>query len=239
MDIGFMKMGISPSVSHGFVVVAHFATTFGFMLPCAKLFLAMNQSNLLPRELFQFSRIFYFQNNTTEISLRECKIWIAVFLFFIDIFAIYVPSFDLFMASILLGLFNYLNSLYAFYRLRTDLVTTAEKTFESPFGLIGAGFASLVFGLSIISILFFQRDAVVIGFVIGFGVLMTIHYFSFTKKHQQFSEQEQKTLLSFHVIQNNRVRRQQNTRKRHSNQIQSKAFHSFLKTFQEILQFRK
>eukprot|EP01040_Poterioochromonas_malhamensis_P006941 gene6941-7488_t len=194
LNPGFMKMGLTSHDAQWMIIPAQIARAFGFLLPASKLMQSMANSCLIPQGLA-------FRTSTLHAS----KLWSLVLSYGLFLIAFFYGSLDVVHVPIVAAMITYLSDLYAYYRLQTDLTSAAEKEFISPFGLIGAAFAAIVFAACFVSLIIFQFN--VFFFMAGITILLTIYYFLYAKHVQKFSEQEQKTLLTLHVIQTNRRRR--------------------------------
>ena len=193
MDYGYEKMGFTAQNSQWVLLIPQFAMAFGFLLPAAKLFEAMACSKLLPS--------FLHAENT-----RNVTIYTLILSFVLSMCAIYIPSFDITNIPILFAMITYWSDLFAYYKLNSDF-STMDRLYHSPFGLVGTIFAGIIFLLCIIALIAFQSTFFILYFLIGFTMVLTLYYFFYAKSRQIFSEEEQKTLLSLHVMTLNKNKR--------------------------------
>eukprot|EP01040_Poterioochromonas_malhamensis_P006942 gene6942-7489_t len=194
LNPGFMKMGMSYRDAQWMIIPAQIASSFGFLIPASKLIQSMSHSQLIPQNI--------------ALNLPSCcasKLWSLVLSYCVFLIAFYYNPFVLVNIPILFSMITYLSDLYAYYRLQTDLNSAAEKEFVSPFGVAGALFAGIIFTACLLAVCIYDFSALIV--VVGITIVLSIYYFTYAKHKQKFSEQEQKTLLNFHVIQTNRRRR--------------------------------
>jgi ethanolamine permease len=203
MNIGWHHVGLNSKYADLLMIPAQFAMGFGFMLPAAKLFHAMAQSRLLPVEL----------GITTSNDYRKALLYTTFISYLVCLVSIYIPTFDIDNLPILFALITYLSDLYAYYRLQTDF-RTSERIFRSPFGILGAFLASCYFFIGILGLTLFQDNYFVLQYISVIGVIITIYYFVYGKYIQIFSDQEQKTLLTLHILAMNRRKRSKKMKKR-------------------------
>ena len=194
MKFGFDRMGIGGDFAEWLMLPAQVSMAFGFMLPSAKLFHAMSCSKLIPQRLGGNNlQICYMY--TVPLSLGSCLL------------AIYYPKFNLSNVPVLFSSLTFLSDLYAYYQMQNDFVTL-ERSFKSPFGTISVLLAAGVFLLTIVSLLGFQQDDnFTLYFMICYIALLSAYYFFYAKDRQIFSDAEQKTLLTLHVLKMNKKRR--------------------------------
>ncbi len=191
---GFVKMGMTYHDAQWMIIPAQIASAFGFLIPASKLIQSMSQSQLIPQKI--------------ALYLPSCcaaKLWSLVLSYCIFLISFYYDPLFLVNIPILFAMVTYLSNLYAYYRLQTDLNSAAEKEFVSPFGIVGAVFAGILFTACLIAVCVYDVFAFMV--VVAITIFLSMYYFMYAKHTQKFSEQEQKTLLNFHVIQTNRRRR--------------------------------
>jgi len=183
---------VSSVIGEWLVIPTQLAMAFGFAIPCFKLVNAMANSSLLPSSLGLQNK-----NNYAAIVFSMSLSFLTCLLPY------YFPTVNLSNVATIFACITYLSGLYAYYKMKTDFSTRDHK-FANPFGIPGAIFAACMFILTIISLLGFQEDystAYAVSMYVGF---LTIYYFAYAKKFQQFSDDEQKTLLVLHVMENNK-----------------------------------
>jgi len=202
MDVGWSYMGVDQLSSQWLLFPAQIAMAFGFFLPATKLLYSMAQSNLIP-EAFGLKAS---QSKKFFPNHSLASIYVVLLSYFLCLFIFYVPEFQFENVPILLAQFTYLSDLYAFYRMRIDF-NSRDYKFRNPFGIVGAGFAACFYILTAIAVIGFLPNNYALLFVGSYFVVLTAIYFGFAKKHQSFSDDEQKSLLVLHVIKNNQRKR--------------------------------
>ena len=129
--------------------------------------------------------------------------------FIINLIGFYSETFNIALQNIAIAsaIFAYFANIIAYIKMAT-IFKQIERDFRSPFGLVGAVFALVVFTLVLISTLFFQPD----GFMGGVAdyttlkamaiiiVFLTMYYYAFVVGTQKFSNAEQKTVFRLHVF---------------------------------------
>jgi ethanolamine permease len=196
MNTGWSFMNITQSDALWLILPAQFGMAFGFILPASKLLRAMGTSKLLP-PIYGLS-----ESSQSKMSI----VYVLVLSMCVCLIGINSPWLQLENIPILFAQFTYLSDLWAFFKLRTDF-SSRENKFRNPFGIIGAGYAALMFILVAISGAFFQPSyypPIVVAIIL---MLLTVYYFLYAKKHQHFSDDEQKSLLVLHVIRNNKKKK--------------------------------
>jgi len=168
---------------------------FGFAIPCFKLVSAMASSHLFPA--------FCGLQNKNHVA---AILFANLISFLTCLLPYYFPDVNLSNIATIFACITYLSDLYAYYKMKTDFASRDHK-FTNPFGIPGAIFAAIMFILTIISLIFYQIDYSTIYAVLLYLVFLTIYYYAYAKKHQQFSDDEQKTLLVLHVMGNNKRKR--------------------------------
>jgi amino acid transporter len=219
MEVGWSQLGMNGLKSNWLMIPAQYAMGFGFMLPAAKLFYAMGQSRLLP-PIFQFP--------DQSKYLTYAVIITSFFSYLLCLGGLLIPNFDIENLPILFAFCTYLTDLFAFYRLRTDFLTS-ERIYRSPFKIPGAILSACFFSLGILSLLFFQENYDVLICWVGIMTFLCIYYFGYAKYIQVFSDQEQRTLLTLHILTMNRRKRMRKIRNRFYASIR-KLTPSFLKS---------
>jgi hypothetical protein len=118
----------------------------------------------------------------------------------------YVPDIDLSNIATIFACFTYLSDLFAYYKMKTDFSNRDHK-FTNPFGIPGAIFAACIFILTIIALVFYTTNYNTAYAVLVYLAILTVYYFAYAKKEQKFSEDEEKRLLTLHVVGRNRKHR--------------------------------
>ena len=193
MSFGFSRMGLGGDFADWIMFPAQIGMAFGFMLPSAKLFHAMSCSKLVPSVLGGENQHLCFAY-TIPLSFGMCLI------------AMYYPGFDITNIPIFFASITYLSDLYAYYQMQTDFASM-ERMFKSPFGTVPVLMSAMMFGLVIVSLLGFQDSLFILYFAVGYVTVLSLYYFLYAKSRQIFSEEEQKTLLTLHVLKMNRAKR--------------------------------
>jgi hypothetical protein len=198
MDGGWESMGITADAGKWMLLPAQIGMAFGFLLPSTKLVHAMTSSKLIPDCM----------GLNGSANHRKVLPLTLITSLVICLIAVYVPEFDVTNLPILFAMFTYQSDLYAYYKLHSDF-GTAERMFRSPFGLVATVLASLLFILCAVDILFVEFSVFTFVFFFLYVGFVTIYYYFYAKTRQVLSESEQKTLLTLHIIQNNRRKRKQ------------------------------
>lgn len=230
MDTGFSLMGMSADTAEWLLLPAQIGMAFGFMLPAAKLYHAMAESKLFP--FFPWTCPSRIRDEEVESEQKSMKSAYTVTHEIntsndvVDIFAItlpasyaiyllamFYPEFDITNTPILLATIVYISDLYAFYKLQT-VYNNLERDRKSPFGLIGAFYATMVFLLCIIGMIGFMEDYQLVIMLSCVFVLLSCYYFFYAQSKQILSKSEQKSVFVLHVINFNRSKRRRMAKKR-------------------------
>lgn len=162
----------------------------------------MAQSNLMPT-------IFNLKDNTSNLRATLIS---SAFVGLLCIICYFEPAFDVAIQNIFIlsAIFTYLCQIVMFIKMRTDFLAV-NRSFRSPFGIVGAVFAGVFFALSFISTAFFQDDNyVAIISVTSMFIILSIYYYFGVRGHQVFSAEEQETVFRLHVIKFNNRKFQSN-----------------------------
>ncbi|DBA01892.1 TPA: hypothetical protein N0F65_006040 [Lagenidium giganteum] len=182
-----------------------YGAIFGLMWGYGKLLHAMASSRLLPEVLTRLSR----RHGTQSISL----VFGSAVSYLLCLVMFYYPDItgDIFSVCLMFAFMSYAGQCIGYVSLRLKYKELRSSKFRSPFGIVGAVYAALVWVLGIISIASFQnnngKELVIFNSV---AVGLTIFYFAYAKNRQILSDQERRVLLIAHVlrIQSQRKRRQ-------------------------------
>ena len=172
---------------------------WGFVAPMGKLMESLSASNLLPR-------FFMLQGAKDH---RPGVVVASIVGFIINLIGFYSDTFNTALQNIAIAsaIFAYFANIIAYMKMATTF-KQIERDFRSPFGVVGAVFALIMFTLVLISTLFFQDD----GFMGGVSdyttlkamaiiiVFLTTYYYAFVVGTQKFSNAEQKTVFRLHVF---------------------------------------
>lgn len=195
MNTGFEKMGINNNAAEWLTVPAQIAYSFGFAVPSYKLLQAISSSHFVPQIL----------ELHTGNHMRAV-ICVMLISYLLSLLSFYVEDIDLSNIGTVFACLQYLSTLYAYYKMKTDFSSRDHK-FTNPFGIAGAIFAAIIFMLTLIALLFLQSDYNATFALLVYWGLLTIYYYGYAKEHQNFSEDEQKTLLVLHVMSTNKRKR--------------------------------
>ena len=165
-------------------IPATFATAYGFIFASGRVVICMARSGLFP-EVF-------------TITYGKYKTPIAAYLigggfsFMLCILANYyvVISKNLFNICMLSGFIAYISQLTGYIIFKRKFLNQ-QRDFKSPWGVYGAIYGIIVFGLGAISIIAFQTDTQV-AFVtmVIFILFYTVVYHLYSRHHQFFSQDE-------------------------------------------------
>ena len=172
---------------------------WGFIAPMGKLFESLSASNLLPR-------FFMLQGAKDH---RPGVVVACIVCYIINLIGFYSDTFNSALQNIAIAsaILAYFANIIAYIKMATTF-KQVERDFRSPFGIIGAVFALVVFALVLISTLFFQSDGFM-GGVMDYTTLkamaiilvfLTMYYYAFVVGTQKFSNAEQKTVFRLHVF---------------------------------------
>ena len=196
--IGFqLAYGLSDNVTAKYATIlsipATFGTAFGFLFIYGKIIMCMSNSKLLPE--------FLSYRHPTTRSPYMALIVGSIVSFCICIGGLYYPAFhkQTFNISMFAASYDYIWQMVGYILLRSKY-QTIKCDFKSPFGIHGAVWSMLVFGVTLFSVMVFQIDYLAL--IIGSTVCgsLSVWYFIYAKWHQSFSEEEQKTFFTIHVI---------------------------------------
>lgn len=192
---------ISTQTATILTLPATYATAFGFIWCYGKLISAMATSKLLPPILSQATET----SETPYIALigGSClsyALCVLVYCF---------PTIDdyLFSVCITCAFMSYTGQCIGYISLKLNYRNIKSSNFHSPCGIPGALYSMCVWILGIIAIAGFQghNGAEICSFlVICCG--LSLYYFSYAKKRQTFSAQENRILLVAHVTKFNAKR---------------------------------
>jgi ethanolamine permease len=202
LNVGFQLMfKISAATATLFTLPATYATAFGFIWCYGKLIHAMATSRLLPRLLARAT-------NVTSIPYMALLAGSAVS-YALCVLVYCVPTINrhLYPICIMSGFVAYTGQCIGYISLKKNYRNIKSSHFTNPFGIYGALFSIAVWLLNIIAIAGFQDDGQIeILAFLGIVTLLTIFYFSYAKRRQTFSPQENKVLLVAHVMKFNATR---------------------------------
>lgn len=165
-------------------IPATYATAFGFIFAYGRVITAMAKSSLFPA-VFTKTYGHYQTPYVAFIAGSIIGYALCILVFFVPVVSSY-----LFNICILSGFIAYISQFVGFilFRIRHS---TQERLFVSPLGIPGAIYGILVFTLSSISIIGFQRDRSIAFITLSIGVVVyTIYYFLYAKMRQRFSPEE-------------------------------------------------
>lgn len=173
---------------------ATYATAFGFMWCYGKLIAAMATSRLLPPALAKTS--YRYGTPVTAVSAGSTLSYSLCLLVY------WAPSIGryLFSICIVAGFMSYSGQCIGYVMLKLSYRNIKSSQFRSPFGLAGALYSFSVWVLSIVAIAAFQGNGgIEILAFLTILALLSIFYYSYSRKRQTFSAQENRVLLVAHV----------------------------------------
>ncbi|OQR95561.1 Amino Acid-Polyamine-Organocation (APC) Family [Thraustotheca clavata] len=183
-------------------VPATFSTIFGFILAYSNIIAAMASSRLLPFILASKKR--------SACSKHPYATLVGSILGFGMCFL--VDYFDTLRAE----LFN-LCMTFAFTAYGAQCIgyvylkhrfSHLPRAYNSPFGVVGAVYAFVVWMINLIAVLGFQENLLYKAqIVIAIFIMLTLYYFGHAKHHQKMSQDEQKVLFFAHVANANDSKR--------------------------------
>eukprot|EP01040_Poterioochromonas_malhamensis_P007349 gene7349-7930_t len=217
MNYGLGRIGIPPEVSEWLVLPAEIGMSFSFMLPAAKLYHAMVESKLFTTS-FTSTPPPPSDNESNKVETPPEAEWISAAVtmtisYGLFLVAIFFPDFDITNTPIMLACIVYLSDLFAYYKLQTDF-DIIDREFKSPFGIIGAIFAAVIFLLCFIGLIAFMGEIQLPLFLIVYWLVCSIYYFFYAAKRQVISRAEEQSIFTMHVIRFNRHKRQRVTKRK-------------------------
>lgn len=174
-------------------IPATYSTVFGFMFISSRVVLSMAESHLLPKLLMS-----KFREDTPAAALlfNTCLSYLICTL----MYSFPVLKQVLSDVCLLMGFVAYCSQCFGFLQLQSKF-KNLPRDFISPFGRFGAIFAMLVWTLGLLSLVVLQLNSLLTVLIFaGFIFAFSMYYYSYAKKQQIFSEQEQKILFVAHVI---------------------------------------
>ncbi|POM80578.1 Hypothetical protein PHPALM_1563 [Phytophthora palmivora] len=194
-DTGFILLfDIPRHIATILSLPATYATAFGFMWCYGKLIVAMATSKLLP--------VFLSKTSKTHETPYAALIAGTTLSYSLCLVVYWVPSVgqNLFNICMLAGFMSYTGQCIGYISLKHNYRNIKSSEFQSPFGSWGALYSMSVWVLSIIGITGFQRNNGVESFTFLIVVaLLTVFYFTYARKRQTFSPQENRVMLVAHV----------------------------------------
>eukprot|EP01040_Poterioochromonas_malhamensis_P007348 gene7347-7929_t len=221
MNYGFEHLGISTEIAEGFILPAQLGMAFSFLLPSATLYQAMVESKLLPnffplksaeREIDSEEQPVMSEAERQRLSKVSAIITMLIS-YILYLIAVYYPEFDIMNVPVVLACIVYLSDLFAYYKLQTEY-NTIDREFKSPFGIIGALYAALMFLICLIGMLGFLDEIQLTVFLLGFTIACSLYYFLYACSRQVISPTEQRSVFTMHVIRFNRAKRKRVTKRR-------------------------
>jgi len=173
---------------------AQLGTIFGFMFAYGKLISSLADSKLFPIVL---SRKF----QSTEFPYAAL-LFGSIIGYFLCIVAFFFPVHldTLFHVCMLSQYSTFIGQCiaYIFFKVRLGSI---ECSFKNPLGVWGAAYSIIIFLLCMISLGVLQDDqyTALTVFLVLYA-LLSVYYFTFVKSRQRFSAEEEKHMLTAHVI---------------------------------------
>ncbi|OQR95565.1 Amino Acid-Polyamine-Organocation (APC) Family [Thraustotheca clavata] len=197
-----LMFNISPAQATMLSIPATFATIFGFILAYSNIIAAMSSSKLLPLILAAKQR--------EDCSKHPYAALVGSIIGFGMCFL--VDNFDTLRSE----LFN-LCMTFAFTAYSAQCIgyvylkhrfSHLTRSYRSPLGVVGAGYALTVWMINLVAVFGFQDNIIYKSeILLVLLVLLTMYYFGYAKYRQQMSEDEQKVLFFAHVANANDAKR--------------------------------
>lgn len=208
-NTGFKLMfGISDRFSTILSLPALYATAFGFMFSYGRQLRSMGDSGILNQNLKKVWK----ERSVPHTALlvgSGVGLLVCIIVYLLPVFG------DELYNICMLGAFNaYFAQLFSYIVLST-VMDTIPREFNSPFGVIGAVYAFIVFFFAEIGIIFFQRTYLAISVFLVYCCFVTFYYFLVVKNRQFFSHEEQRVLFHAHLMKNNFLKRWRKTHPKH------------------------
>lgn len=175
---------------------ALYGTAFGFMFFYGRQLRAMGNSGLI-HPFFGASlpdRKTPFRGLMLGSVIGYC---VCLLQFFFPII-----SSHLFQLCMLCASLTYFSQ-FASYIVFNTLLRNIKREFHSPLGIPGAIIGSLMYLLTIISIIFFQKDQYTLIVFVIYTIICSLYYYLIVKDRQFFSTEEKTVLMAAHVVKNN------------------------------------
>lgn len=176
-------------------IPATYGTAFGFMWCYGNLIAAMAQSHLLPP---------FLARTTNRCGVPYAGICFGSFLsYLICLLVHFVPSVGLYLFSICItcAFMSYTGQCIGYISLKLNYRNIKSSSFRNPFGIGGALYSMAIWITGIVAIAGYQGNGgveiAVLGGIVG---LLAIYYYTYAKKRQIFSTQENRVLLVAHVM---------------------------------------
>jgi ethanolamine permease len=199
LNPGFKRLfGISSHVTEMICLPAIYATAFGFIYGYGKILNAMAMSKLLPS--------FLSYTMPSSNAPYAAIIFGSVIGYSICLVAYFHPLINLYLFNICIfnGFMTYITQCIGYIRLKNKLASLSP-TFISPFGIYGAIYAACIFSFGLITVIGFQEDdGITIIVMAGVIAALSVYYFLYAMKHQQFSDDELKLTFNDLVAKYNR-----------------------------------
>ncbi|OQS04275.1 Amino Acid-Polyamine-Organocation (APC) Family [Thraustotheca clavata] len=194
-----MGVGISDVLGQWLILPAQMGMAAGFFIPYTKLTQALANSNLIPPIL----------GLKNQASTLKPMIASSIFGYLICLVGFFSEAFQQSEQNIfiLAGTVCYAAQLVGFIMLRTTYKTETTG-YTSPYGIPGAIFSCVVYGLLALSIVGgFQGDGGVAGIsLLAFLSILTIYYYTVVKKVQTLSKDEYASVFRFSIVKYNNIR---------------------------------
>ncbi|DAZ94010.1 TPA: hypothetical protein N0F65_001621 [Lagenidium giganteum] len=200
LNKGFLMMfNISSAVATLLSVPATYGVAFGFVWGYSKLIHSMASSKLIP-PVFATTNKRYNTYHVAVIAGAVVGYCVCLVVYFQSEVASYV-----FSVCLMFAFMSYTGQCIGYISLKVNYRKLEKSKFQSPFGIVGAVYAIIIWVLGIISIAFFQDSnyielASFLVIIIG----VTIFYHVYSRRRQVFSDEENKVLLVAHVMKFNK-----------------------------------
>ena len=175
-------------------IPATFATAFGFIMMYGKIMTAMSNSNLMPAILKRR----YDRTNSPYVTL----IVGSLLSYSVCLVSYWYTDLTLYMFNIciLAGCFSYSLQCICYVFLKTRY-SNIERSFQSPFGIIGGIVSLFIWIVGVVAISGFQDDnqKALIAVLVLYG-FFTVWYFMYAKYNQSFSDEEKEIFFKLYII---------------------------------------
>jgi amino acid transporter len=190
----FMRLfSISDAAATALSFPATYATAFGFMFCYGRQLRSMGNSGLI-NPVFGKSLPKYRTPLNGLLLGSSIGYGLCLLVYYVPNTAAYLFNICMLMATSM-----YIFQFISYFVLKTSL-KNIKREFDSPLGMFGAVYGSVVFGVMMISIMFFQEDDYValISFLV-FIAVSTIYYYTVVIHRQYFSKEEKEVLFTAHL----------------------------------------
>ena len=185
LNNGFIySLSISQTWATVLSIPAVYATAWGFMYPASKLIFALSESNLI-HKVFKLTSKERKTQYTAIIFVSVTCLLICVLFYQYKVISLYLFNFCILSASSV-----YMSQCLGYIVFR-QMKLKEKPEFTSPFGIVGAAYAFVIFLFIAISVIGYQKDDHYAFYAFMCMVMVfSLYYFAFAIDGQKFSDDE-------------------------------------------------